>query len=224
MSVILAREYDLSAKGLTGAWVVAHFLDRIKPLSLDALSSWSESSCARRELSCAGPGITFLMTCREQYGRDRLIKLFEALKKGSLKEALTSTFRSSAAVLEDTWLRKIRAFNATGDFVARSDDEAPQLRKTVLVPPAGRRGASFQMRLFFQVGKDNLYPGSVFFEETVSRIVLRGRESAEKGERFTQVDVPVDEMRQPGNYSYRITAIDESGNVRNWEGSYVVEP
>ena len=108
--------------------------------------------------------------------------------------------------------------------MARSDDEAPQLRKTVLVPPAGRRGASFQMRLFFQVGKDNLYPGSVFFEETVSRIVIRGRESAEKGERFTQVDVPVDEMRQPGNYSYRITAIDESGNVRNWEGSYVVEP
>mgnify|MGYP000477656503 CR=1 FL=1 len=28
--------------------------------------------------------------------------------------------------------------------------------------------------------------------------------------------------RAPGRYSYRITAIDESGNLRNWTGTYTV--
>jgi hypothetical protein len=224
MSEILAREYDLSTKGLDGAWVIAHFLDRIKPLGLDALGSWLEFSGGRRDFSTAAPGITFLMTCREQYGKDKLIKLFEALKKGSLKEALSTTFRSSAAVIEDAWLRKLRAFNAMGDLVATSEDDAPHLRRTVFVPPAGRRGTTIQIRLFFQDARDNLNPYSVFVEENGSKRVLRGREPAEKGERFTLVDLPVDQKQDPGNYEYRITAVDESGNVRSWEGSYTVEP
>ncbi len=224
MCEILAREYDLSTKSLTGAWVITHFLDRIRPLSLEALSSWSTFSGGRGDLESAAPGITFLTTCRDLHGRERVLKLFEALKKGNMKEALFSTFRSSGAVLEDAWLRKVRAFRATEDVVATSEDDAPQLRKTVLVPPAGRRGTSFQMRLFFQDRRGNPPPGFVFVEEKESGLVLQGREPAEKGERFTLVEIPIEEKRQPGTYSYRITAVDESGNVRTWQGSYTVEP
>src|SRR5438034_5944421 len=99
MAEMLAREFDLSTKALTAAWVLAHFLDRIKPFSLDAMSSRSNFTSALQNLTSAAPGISFLMNCRERYGRERTLKLFETLKRASLKDALASTFKESAAVL-----------------------------------------------------------------------------------------------------------------------------
>ncbi len=49
MSEILAREYDHSARSLESAWVVAHFLDRMKLLGLKAQSRWSEFSGGRQD-------------------------------------------------------------------------------------------------------------------------------------------------------------------------------
>src|SRR6266545_3873815 len=162
MAEILAREFDLSTKALTAAWVLAHFLDRIKPFSLDAMSSRSNFTGALQNLTSAAPGISFLMNCRERYGRERTLKLFETLKKSSLKEALSSTFKEPAAVLEEAWLKKIRNYPIPEELTITSEEDAPKLRETVLVPSTVRRGASLQLRMLIQNRRNDFDPGSVF--------------------------------------------------------------
>jgi len=224
MAEILAREFDLSTKALTAAWLLAHFLDRVKPLSLEAMSSRSSFTGAPRNLTGAAPGISFLVNCRERYGRDSTLKLFETLKKSSLKDALSSTFKESAAVLEEAWLKKIRNFPIPEDLTITSEEDAPQLRETVLAPSTVRRGASLQLRMFIQNGRNNLTPSSVFVLEKTTGLVLPGKTLTEKDARFTLVEIPIEETRPPGTYQYRATAVDQSGNIRNWEGAYTVVP
>ena len=97
MAEILTHEFALSTRALTAAWVLAHFLDRIQPLSLDAMSSRSNLKDGLRHLRTA-PGFSFLMNGREQYGRERTLKLFETLRRSGLRDALSSTFKESSVV------------------------------------------------------------------------------------------------------------------------------
>jgi hypothetical protein len=222
MVEIIAREYLGLGKSLVSAWVLAHFLDRTKPLGLAAQSSSAASPGSRPDLRAAAPGITFLLSCRELHGRERVVKLFEALKKGNLEEALTSTFRSPARVLEEVWLKKLRSYPAVDDIIVTSAEDSPVLRQTTFVPPSGRRGSNLEMRLLIQDKTNDLSPGSVFVVDEGSSRVIQGRGSAQKEGEFTIFQIAVDEKRQPGKYGFRASAVDDAGNIRHWDGAYTV--
>jgi hypothetical protein len=222
MVEIIAREYLGLGKSLASAWVLAHFLDATKPLSLASQSSSAASSGGRPDLCAAAPGITFLLSCRELHGRERVFKLFDALKKGKLEEALTSTFRTPAKVLEEAWLKKLRSYRAVDDIIVTSADDSPVLRETTFVPPSGRRGSNLEMRLLIQDKTNDLSPGSVFVVDEGSNQVIQGRGSAQKDGEFTVFQIAIDEKRQPGRYGFTAFAVDDAGNIRHWEGAYTI--
>ncbi|MGH7771902.1 MAG: hypothetical protein ACREQA_06655 [Candidatus Binatia bacterium] len=222
MAEIIAHEYHGSTKALEGAWVLAHFMDRMNPLGLATQAAWSTFSLGRRDLRSAAPGVTLLMTCRELFGRERTSKLFEALKKGSLEESVAATFKSSADALENAWLKKVKEYRSQEDITVTSEEDAPVLLQTVFVPATGQPGSTLQIKLFIQDRGNDLFPGSVFVEDQNSGRVLQGQTSGEKETKFILVEIPIDERRQPGRYSLRTIAVDETGNIRHWEGSYAV--
>jgi len=222
MVEIIAREYLGLGKSLVSAWVLAHFLDRTKPLGLATQSS-AAASRGRPDLCAAAPGITFLLSCRELHGRERVVKLFEALKKGNLEEALTSTFRTPASVLEEAWLKTLRSYRAVDDLIVTSAEDSPVLRQTTFVPPTGRRGSNLEMRLLIQDKTNDLSPGSVFVVDEGSSRVIQGRGSGQKEGEVTIFQITVDEKRQPGKYGFRASAVDDAGNIRHWDGAYTID-
>ena len=222
MVEIIAREYLGLGKSLVSAWVLAHFLDRTKPLGLATQSS-AAASRGRPGLRAAAPGITFLLSCRELHGRERVVKLFEALKKGNLEEALTSTFRTPASVLEEAWLKKLRSYRAVDDIIVTSAEDSPVLRQTTFVPPSGRRGSNLEMRLLIQDKTNDLSPDSVFVVDEGSSRVIQGRGSGQKEGEVTIFEIAVDEKRQPGKYGFRASAVDDAGNIRHWDGAYTID-
>src|SRR5688572_26359812 len=145
MCEIIAREYRQSTRGLAGAWVLAHFLERTKLLGLAPQSSWSTFSRGRLDLRAVSPGVTLVTTLRELYGRERIIKLFEALKKDGLEDALTSTFRSPARVLEQTWIKKVRDYKISDEVTVTSEENVPRLRE--MVSANAHSGGNLQLRL-----------------------------------------------------------------------------
>ena len=78
--------------------------------------------------------------------------------------------------------------------------------------------------MLIQNGRNNLNPSSVFVLEQTTGLVLTGKALGEKDNRFTVVEIPIEGTRPPGTYRYSITAVDQSGNIRNWEGAYTVVP
>jgi hypothetical protein len=223
MSEILAREYARTTRSLGGAWILAQLLDRMGLLGLRTQAAWSTFSQGRHDLRAAAPGITFIMAFREQYGRDKGLKFFEALRNGGLEESIASTFKTSAANLEEAWLKKVREFRATEDFTAGSEEEAPHLERTESVPAAGRPGASIQLRLFVRRGANALLPEGTYVQDEASKRVLQAHAPAEREARYSFVELPIEADRKPGNYNFKIVALDEGGNVRTWDGTYVVE-
>jgi hypothetical protein len=223
MVEIIAREYLGLGKSQVSAWVLAHFLDRTKPLGLATQSSAAPASGGRPDLRAAAPGITFLLSCRDLHGRERVFKLFEALKKGNLDEALRSTFRTPASALEEVWLKKVRSYRAVDDMIVTSAEDSPILRQTTFVPPSGRRGSNLEMRLLIQDKTNDLSPGSVFVVDESSSRVIQGRGSPQKEGEFTIFQIAVDEKRQPGKYGFRASAVDDAGNIRHWDGAYEID-
>jgi len=224
MTKILVHEYERSSRSLSGAWVICQLLDKMKLLGLKAQASWRAFSGDRHDFRAASPGITFLATCRELHGRERVLKLFESLRKRSLQESLAAAFKTNPLVLEEEWLKRVRGYREVDDVTVTSEDDAPQLLKAVTEPEAGKAGTSLQLRLFVKDGTNDLYPQGVFLQDEASGQVLQAQLASERGAKYIFVAIPLEAGCPPGQYSYRITAADESGNIRNWKGKYTVVP
>jgi hypothetical protein len=221
MIEILAREFAHSSRSLEGAWVVSQLLDQTGKLGLAEQRSWSAFSGGRRSYRNAAPGVTFLSFLRESQGRDRPLKFFESLKKASLVASLAAVFKAPASELESAWLKKVREYKAPEE-ITTNGEEAPQLVQTVLVPETCRPGGSLEIRLFMKDAGGNLFHDGIFIKEERTGKVLQPQAAAQKGAEYLAAVIPVDSACPPGNYQYRVTAVDESGNVRRWNGNYRV--
>src|SRR5262245_57727619 len=170
MAEILTRGYKREAKGLAGAWVLAHLADRIQPLRLQEITRPRESG-AVRDLYGNAPAMTLLLTCQDLYGRERTLKLIEALRKGTLEEAALAALRTRLAALEEAWLGKVRGYLVPETVTVTSEEDMPSLRQTNFAPPVARAGAGFEIRLVLEDGGGNLSARSVFIvDETTGRV------------------------------------------------------
>jgi len=222
MAEVLACEYEHSSRNLNAAWVRCYFMDGIEPLSLSALASWNRFSGGRQDQRAAAPGITFLLTCREMSSRKSLLKLFQSMSERALPDSLAAAFKSTAAALENTWLEKIRAYRVAEDSTATSDEDAPKLERTVLDPEAGVPGQELRFRVTIRDRSGDLFPSTIFLEERESGRVLGAQSPLEAGARYVHFRVPIPQDRKPGQYDYRLIAVDDAGNVRIWPGAYPV--
>jgi hypothetical protein len=211
MAEILVREYEHTARGLSAAWVMSHLLDEMKLLGLSTQSSWRALSGGKHSLRNAAPGVTFLITCRELHGRDKLLKLFEAMNKASLEQSLAAVFRTSAASLEAAWLQRVRAYRDINDIIVTSLEDAPQLQQITENLADCAPGSTLQLRFLIKDGGRNLSSDGV-----------QARQDLEKGVSYFRAEVPVEMDRRPGEYGYVTIAVDETGNVCHWRGSYRV--
>ncbi len=223
MSEILAREFARTTRSLNGAWILAKLLDRMGLLGLRVQTSWSAFSGGRHDLRAAAPGITFLLTCRDLYGRDKLLKFFTSLSKMRLAESIASTFKTDEAALEAEWLKRVRAYQRAEDFTATTDEEAPRLESAACVPEVIKPGTTVQLRLFIRRGANALLPEGIYVEDEASGKVIQAINPADKEAKYTLAELPIEPGRQPGRYSYKVVALDEGGNIRNWSGTYAVE-
>ncbi len=221
MAEILVHEYDRNIRSLGGAWIISQLLDRMNLLGVAQQSAWTTFSGGRHDLRASSPGITFLMTCRELRSRERLLKLFEALRKGTLRESLAAAMRITTPEVEEEWLRRVRNYRSE-DVTVTSEADAPRLMQAVPVPEAVKAGASLQVRLFIKDAANDLAASGVFLQDEASGRVLQAQPASERSVSYLAVSIPIEEVRQGGAYGYRVTAVDESGNVRNWKGSYQV--
>jgi hypothetical protein len=221
MIEILAHEFDHSTRSLEAAWVFCRFLDEMQMLGFANQRAWSTFSGGKRCLRNASPGITFLTTFRELQGRERPLKLFEALKGKSLTESLSDAFRAPAQELENTWLKRVREYRVA-DEITTAAEGAPQLVQTTLIPGTVKPGAAIQLRLFVEDPARNLLPNGVFVRDERTGRVLEVQPASEKGVGFLVATIPVDAGCPPGQYKYQVTFIDESGNLRRYSGSYGV--
>jgi hypothetical protein len=222
MSEIMTREYSRSSRSLTGAWVLAQLLDRMNLLGLSVQASWSTFSRGKHDMRAAAPGITFLLHCRANYGRERVIKLFENLNRGTLDESLAVVFKTSAREIEAAWLKEVRAYPSGEDITATSDEDAPRLERTALSPPLPKPGTTLEVRLYIRTGSNELQPEGLYLEDDATGKIFPARMSGDLGSRYATVMVPIEPGRQPGSYRYRVVALDEGGNLRNWAGTYPV--
>jgi hypothetical protein len=169
----------------------------------------------------AAPGITLLTTFRELQGRDAPLKVFEALKKNSLAASLAIAFRAPVAEVEAIWLKKVRDYQPVEEITIVAEN-APQLIQTALVPGSVQPGGTLEMQLSFKARASNLLTEGIFVRDEHSGRVLQPQAPAEKSTGYVVAKIPVEEGRKPGDYRYQVTAIDESGNLRNWFGLYKV--
>ncbi len=224
MAEILVHEYERNSRSLEAAWVVSGELDRMNLLGFNAQRAWVAFSGGRHDLRAASPGITLLDTCRELYGRDKLIKLFESLRKVSFRESLVTVFRTNLDALEREWLNRVRNHHDVGDVIVASSEDAPKLLKTIAEPEACKAGSSLQMRLFFKDGSNDLSPWGVFLKDEASGKVVQAQAAPGNQSDYVVAVIAVEAGRKPGQYGFRITAVDEIGNVCNWDGKYSVVP
>ena len=138
MIEILIHEFDHSSRCLESAWTYSRILDQMQMLGFNAQRSWSVFSAGKRFHRSAAPGITFLTTFRELQGRERPIKLFEALKKTSLTASLAMAFKAPAAELENIWLKRVREYPEADEITIAAED-APQLLQTESIPEPGQQ-------------------------------------------------------------------------------------
>jgi hypothetical protein len=218
MIEILFHDFGHTSRSIESAWAIAHLLDEMKLLGLTTQRYWSGFSGDRRCLRSAAPGITFLTTIRELQGRDRLPKFFELIGKSPLIESLTVAFKAPAAELEAAWLKRVREYTVPDELLVATED-APELLQTSLSPGTVRPGAGIQVRLLMKDRAGNLLPEGVFIKDEHSGTVIQ---PTTESSGYLAVTIPVKEDCAPGEYSYRVTAVDEGGNLRTWPGSYKV--
>ena len=222
MAEILVREFEHTARGLSAAWILSRHLDEMKLLGLSTQSSWSAFSGGRQSLRNAAPGVTFLVTCRELHGRDKLLNLFEAMNKGNLEQSLATTFKTSAASLEAAWLQRVRAYKGSDDIIVTSPADAPQLQQITTEPAICLPGNTLKFGLLIQDSGRNLSSDGVFLRDESNGRIVQARQELEKGNSYFRAEVPVETDRRPGEYGYVAIAVDESGNVCHWRGRYTV--
>jgi hypothetical protein len=223
MAEILVREYERTARSLGAAWVMSQLLDEMKLLGLSTQSSWTAFSGAKNSMRNVAPGVTFLVTCRELHGRDKLPKLFESLSKGTLKQSLASVFKTSAASLEAAWLQRVREYKNTDDIIATSPADAPQLQQMTESPTDCIPGSTLQLRFLIKDSGRNLSSDGVFLRDEGNGRMVQARQDVEKGISYFRGEVPIEMNRQPGEYGYVAIAIDEIGNLCYLRGRYTVK-
>jgi hypothetical protein len=221
MIEILAREYSHNSRSLDGAWVISQFLDQMGKLGLANQRSWSVFSEGRRSFRNAAPGVTFLTILREMQGRDKPLKFFESLKKASLTNCLASVFKIPVSEIESAWLKRVREYQAPEEMT-RAEKDVPQLVQTAFFPEKGKPGSSLEIRLIIKDAAANLFPEGVFLKDERTGRVLQAQAPSQKNAEYITVTIPVDANCPPGKYEYLIAAVDESGNLRRWNGSYLV--
>jgi len=220
MAEILAREFSSTTKRLGTAWAICYYLDRMNPLGLKELANRPEL-LSGRDLRAAAPGITFLTLCRELYGRDRILKLFELLAKKSLEDSLALAFRPPATLLEAEWLKRVRSYTP-GEVTVAGEEVAPVLDKVAFVPEQGKAGATLAMRVFARDGDRDLLPNGIFVVDETSGKVLQGLPAKPAEGSHIVFTIPVEAEREAGRYRVRMIAIDEGGNLREWDAHYSV--
>ena len=221
MIEILTHEFDHTSRRLEAAWTIARYLDEMKMLGLATQRSWSVFSGGKRSLRNASPGITFLLTFRELQGRERPMKLFEALKKNSLMTSLSIAFKAPAVELEATWLKKVREYPINErEEITTVAEEVPQLVQTSFMQ--GISGTAANLQIFLDDRAGNLLPSGVFVKDERTGLVLQAKATSEKETQLFQVEIPNEGKNQPGKYQYQIIAIDESGNLKRWIRSYTL--
>jgi hypothetical protein len=223
MAEVLAREYHRSTRSLAGTWLVSNLLDRMNLLGLAAQAQWSSFSGGRHDLRSAAPGVTFVTTCREVYGRESALKLFENLKRGSLRDSIFVTFRTSAAALENAWLKKVREHSAWEDLTITSEQDVPVLEK-IVVQEKVRPGEKLVLQAYLTDRTNDLLTQGVFVLEPASEKVFQASEPSDQAAKYKSVEIPVEKGRAAGNYSFKLIVVDEAGNVRSWDGRYSVVP
>jgi|WetSurSiteA1Bulk_404760.scaffolds.fasta_scaffold02980_2 hypothetical protein len=221
MSEILMHEFEHSSRSLDAAWAVSRLLDDMQMLGFSTQRSWSSFSGGKRCFRNAAPGITFLTTFRELQGRERPMKLFEALGKTSLTKSLESAFKAPIAEIENVWLKRVREYRVA-DEITVAAEEAPKLLQTAYVPDISQPGTTLQVRLFFKDFLGNLLTDGIFVQDERTSRVLQAQAASEKDGGYVVVMIPIESNCPPGQYNFQITAIDESGNLRRWTGSYKV--
>jgi len=221
MIEILTHEFDHSARSLEAAWMYAQILDQMQMLGLNAQRSWSVFSAGKRSHRSAAPGITFLTTFRDLQGRERPIKLFEALKKASLTASLSTTFKAPAAELESTWLKRVREYHAAEEITIVAED-APQLVQTESIPESDQQGTELQVRLLLSDRNRDLFPDGIFVKDERTQRMLQAQASPDKDAEYVVVKIPIEANCPPGKYSFEIIAMDEAGNLRRWTRSYTI--
>jgi hypothetical protein len=221
MSEMLAHDFANTVNRLGAVWAVAYYLDRMNPFELKLISSRPELAGDAHDLRSAAPGVTFLTLCRELFGRERTLKLFESLARKSLEESLAATFRSPMATLEARWLERVRKYRPE-DVTIATEEEAPVLDRITFVPDPGKPGLPVAMRLFARDGANDLHATGIFVVDESSGRVLQGRQQETTGSRYMQIDIPMDPARLDGRYRVRIAVVDEGGNIRNWEAFYSI--
>jgi len=220
MAEILAREFSGTTKRLGAAWAICYYLDRMNPLGTKELAGRPELFRGR-DLRAAAPGITFLTFCRELYGRDRILKLFELLATKSLEDSLALAFRPPATLLEAEWLKRVRSYTP-GDVTVAGEESAPVLDKVSFVPEQGKAGAPLTMRVFARDEDRDLLPNGIFVVDETSGKVLQGLPAKPAEGSHVVFTIPVEAEREAGRYRVRLVAIDEGGNLREWDAHYTV--
>ncbi len=221
MSEMLAHDFSNTVRRLTAAWTICHYLDMIQPLDLKTLSSRPEFDGRTHDLRSASPGITFLSLCRELYGTERTLRIFESLARKNLEESLTSTVRTPMAKLQAQWLARVRS-QKTADVTITSAEEVPTMERITFEPDPGKPGVPLRARLVTRDGTNDLGSAGLFLIDEKSGKVLQGRQTYMTGLRTTQFEIPIETARQDGRYRLRVVAVDEGGNVRNWEAFYSI--
>jgi hypothetical protein len=221
MIEIFIHEFEHNSRGLEAAWEISKFLDEMKLLGVATQRSWNKFSSGKRCFRNAAPGITLLTTYREMQGRETPLKLFESLKKSSLTASLSSAFKAPTAEIENTWLKRVREYQP-GDEITIAADDIPRLLQTAIVPGSAMPGTTVELQLSFKDRYNNLLPNGVFVRDERSGSVIQADAASEPGSGVFVVKIPIDPNCSPGEYKYQVTAIDETGNLRRYSGSYRV--
>jgi hypothetical protein len=221
MSELLAHDTLNTVRQSSAAWVLGYFQDRIKPIGLQDLSAGFGLSEGNHNLQTAAGSMTFLTVCRDLYGRERVLKLFESLAKKSLEQSVTSIFKTSINQLEAEWLDRMRKVNIA-DVTATVADEAPILEKIQYEPDPASAGAMLQVRIFTRDNGNDLLPDGVFIMDESSDRAFSCRRTTTATAAYSQCTFAVAADARNDPYSLRIIAVDEVGNVRSWNASYAV--
>jgi hypothetical protein len=221
MIEILVHEYDHSSRSLEAAWATAHLLDEMQMLGLAQQRSWPAFSGGKSNHRNAAPGITFLESFRDLQDRDRPLKFFESLRNNSLFNALGIAFKAPASDLETTWLKKVREYQIPDELTSKSGD-APQLVKMAFIPKAAKPGTSLKLNLYIEDAADDLIPENIFVKDERSGRVYQVQMFSDKNDQFFTLTIPIEPNCAAGLYVFQVIAIDESGNLRRWNGNYSV--
>jgi hypothetical protein len=221
MSEMLAHDFANTVKRISASWAVSYYLDRISPLAWNQLASRPELSGPVHDLRSASPGITFLTTCRELYGRERVQKLFESLAKKSLEESVSVAFRTTMAKLEAEWLTRVRAYKPA-EFTVISNEDAPALDRVTQIPDPGKPGIMIGLQVYTRDRANDLSAAGIYLVDESSGKVLQGKQFNTPQGRCTRIEMPVGSDLKDGRYRLQLVAVDEGGNLRLWEASYSI--